>query len=157
MADFDRLNGRKRRKALFMETTKIPAEVTAGEVQSILGRAGASHVMVEYKDGVAEGITFKVGPASYKLPCRYDAIFQILHSRRGRRQNDSTAVADSMQARRVAWRQILRWIEAQMAFMETEMVTADEIFLPYAVTKGGRTLYELVQHDGLPQLTHKAE
>ena len=44
------------------------------------------------------------------------------------------------QAVRVAWRIVKDWVEAQMALVETQMVTTAEVFLPYAVMKDGRTL-----------------
>lgn len=34
-------------------------------------------------------------------------------------------------------------VEAQMAILESEMVTLDEIFLPYMIDKSGRTVYQL--------------
>jgi hypothetical protein len=51
------------------------------------------------------------------------------------------------QAERIAWRQILRWLQAQLALIETGMVDAPEVFFPYALTqtKDGApiTLYQL--------------
>jgi hypothetical protein len=45
-------------------------------------------------------------------------------------------------ARDVSWRIIKDWVEAQMAIIETCMVTTARVFLPYAVTKNGQTVYE---------------
>jgi hypothetical protein len=45
----------------------------------------------------------------------------------------------------VAWRQILRWVQAQMALVETKMVKVEEVFLPYIQGPGGQTVYELYQ------------
>jgi len=42
----------------------------------------------------------------------------------------------------VAWRIIKDWIEAQLAIVEAEMVEMAEVFLPYAVTKSNKTLYQ---------------
>ena len=41
------------------------------------------------------------------------------------------------QAIRTSWRTLKDWVEAQMALLETGMVTMDEIFLPYMLS-GGR-------------------
>ena len=46
------------------------------------------------------------------------------------------------QALRVSWRIIKTWVEAQMAIVETKMVTLDQVFLPYVVTDSGQTLYD---------------
>jgi len=50
----------------------------------------------------------------------------------------------------VAWRVVKDWIEAQLALLETKMVTLPQLFLPYAVTADGSTLYErIAQQPGL--------
>jgi hypothetical protein len=51
---------------------------------------------------------------------------------------------DRAQAERVAWRQLLRWTQAQMAMVEVGMVRAEEVYAPYMLQAGGRTLFELL-------------
>jgi hypothetical protein len=53
--------------------------------------------------------------------------------------------ANELQAVRTAWRIVKDWTEAQMALVETQMVTTQEVFLPYAVMRDGRTLSEHVE------------
>lgn len=48
-----------------------------------------------------------------------------------------------LKARQVAWRQVFRWVQAQLAMVDTEMVTVDEVFFPYIQTRNGQTVYEL--------------
>jgi hypothetical protein len=50
-------------------------------------------------------------------------------------------------ARNVAWRVVKDWVEAQLAIIETRMVTTAQVFLPYAVTANGQTLYEYIGHN----------
>ena len=50
-----------------------------------------------------------------------------------------------MQAVRTAWRIVKDWVEAQMALVKTQMATTQEVFLPYAVMKDGRTLSQHVE------------
>ncbi len=52
-------------------------------------------------------------------------------------------------ATRVAWRILKDWVRAQMAILETEMVSVEQIFLPYMEAKDGRTVYELMVANGL--------
>lgn len=52
------------------------------------------------------------------------------------------ATKTAEQAQRVAWRVLKSWIEAQIAIIETGMVAADEVFLPYQIVQGGETVYE---------------
>ena len=46
------------------------------------------------------------------------------------------------QALRVSWRIIKEWVEAQMAIIEAGQAELSEVFLPYAVTKDGDTVYQ---------------
>jgi hypothetical protein len=48
------------------------------------------------------------------------------------------------QASRVAWRIIKDWVDAQLAIIETEMVTLEQVFLPYMQVKDNKTLYEVM-------------
>jgi len=57
-------------------------------------------------------------------------------------------------AARVAWRICKDWIEAQLAIVDAEMADMMEIFLPYAQTESGETLYEVMKSKGFKQLTH---
>ncbi|MDD4980682.1 MAG: hypothetical protein PHC54_05390 [Candidatus Omnitrophica bacterium] len=62
----------------------------------------------------------------------------------------------AQQAKRVAWRQILRWVEAQMALVETNMVKIQEVFMPYIqMTISGQTLYEKIEQKGFIALEDK--
>ena len=58
------------------------------------------------------------------------------------------------QARRVAWRIVRDWVEAQMAIVELEMAKVDQVFLPYARTPNGQTLYEHVRASNLLSAPH---
>jgi hypothetical protein len=49
------------------------------------------------------------------------------------------------EAVRVAWRIVKDWVEAQMALVETQMVSTQDVFLPYAVMGDGKTLAEHVR------------
>lgn len=51
------------------------------------------------------------------------------------------------QALRVGWRIVKDWVQAQMAIVESELAKMVQVFLPYAVTKQGNTLYEMIQSD----------
>lgn len=145
-----------------METTEISAEQTVTEIQKILMKGGASAIMIEYVDKAVSAVSFRIdvegAPVPFRLPCRSEAIFDIFYKRKGR-HTISDSILDNMQAqaRRVAWRQILRWIEAQVALVQTGMVTLPEVFLPYIQTGKDQTLYQLVSDKkfNLKLLEHK--
>jgi len=131
--------------ALFMETTTVDDVTTVSTIQHLLAVRGASSVSVEYMGGKVEGLTFSLivcGAAiPFKLPCRWQAIEKILKGKGRRPRKNDTWESWS---RRVAWRQILRWVEAQLALIETGMVKQEEVFLPYALV-GNQTMFQFVE------------
>lgn len=151
-------------KALFMASTKISPEKTAGEIVALLASSGARQVMMEYTDGrTLAGIRFTIEVApgvvrAFQLPARIDPIFTILNGRR-KYAYDRTQKAqqDRAQAACVAWRQLYRWCQAQLAMIETGMVEAAEVFLPYMQDRGGTTLFEVMKAGGMKMLTSGEE
>lgn len=146
--------------ALLNYTTKIDADKTAQEISKCLSLHGASAVMTEYdeKEGVVSAISFKIKlndqSLTFRLPCDPKPVFEVLQkqfpieARRGlwgdeARQNIEHKKSEMrMQSVRTAWRIVKDWVEAQMALVETQMVTTAQVFLPYAIAKDGRTLGE---------------
>ena len=123
-------------------TTKIPAAQTVGEIQGILAAHGARQIMMDYSDGghvgaIAFTINTPMGRRGFQLPARVEPVMRTLEKQHVKTDYDH--------AERVAWRIVKDWIDAQMAILESEQVSMDEIFLPYMVNETGQTLYELVQ------------
>lgn len=153
------------KKTLFMETTGIEAAQTVAQIQALLGKSGAKSILTEYDKGEVCAVSFQVhfkgSDIPFRLPCRADSIEKILIENI---KTKSTEVYYRMkctakeQAKRVAWRQVLRWIEAQLALVETEMVTLQEVFLPYMQTGLNQTLYQAIEKRGfnLKQLGHQS-
>lgn len=48
------------------------------------------------------------------------------------------------QAVRVGWRIIRDWVRAQCAIIESEMVTLEQVFLPY-MGSGDKSFYEIME------------
>ena len=46
---------------------------------------------------------------------------------------------------RVAWRILKDWVEAQLALIETGMVSVEQVFLPYCQSGNGETLFEAIR------------
>lgn len=136
------------RSNLFMSTTKVSSEQTAGEITRVLAKGGAKQIMIEYgADQQATGITFAIEISgqsiAYKLPIRVGPVFALLHKER-RHSHWKYKDADQEQAVRTAWRQVLRWVEAQLALVQTGMVDVREVFTAYMLCGTGETLYERV-------------
>jgi hypothetical protein len=141
-------------KTLFMETTKISTDQTVSQIQRILGLYGASAILIEYDKQEVSSISFKVkienAEVPFRLPCRWKSIYDLIQRKRARIR--SYEVIEE-QAKRVAWRQILRWVEAQMAMVETGMVKVQEVFLPYMQVGINETFFERIQAGKFKALT----
>lgn len=156
-------------KTLFMETTEIPPERTLQEVQTLLVKYGARAILTEYDHtGNVKALSFKVMvngiEMPFRVPCRWGAIAEFLRKRAKVHDYSWNGTYDSDKkrragyedkARRVAWRQVLRWIQAQLAFVDSEMVSVQEVFFQYAqIDKQGSTVFEHFQRKGF-QLEYK--
>jgi len=123
-------------------TTTINATKTAGELQTKLAKAGAHHVAIAYEQGDPVGLTFTIdtlhGVRSFSLPVDAQAVQKVLN-----RQGVPLKYRSIEQAERVAWRILKDWLEAQLAIIETQMVTLDQVMLPYMVDNTGQTVYDL--------------
>jgi hypothetical protein len=131
-------------------TTDIPTDKTISEIQKCLAVHGATAILAEYDDtGLIASISFQITmegqKIGFKLPSDWRPVLKLLE------QNPKVPrrLRTKEQAIRVGWRIIKTWIEAQMAIVETKMVTVDQVFLPYAVAPNGKTLYEHVKASNL--------
>ena len=149
--------GRMKKETLFMETTKISPSQTVSEIQRVLGRYGACAILVEYVDGEVSAVSFKINvngqEIPFRLPCRPQSIIDHLVSRKKRIRKYFDL---SAQAERVAWRQILRWVEAQLALTQTGMAKLQEVFMPYISFPNGETFYERLEGSKFKMLSAKA-
>jgi len=144
------------KKTLYMETTEVPAERTAAEVSGELIRAGATQIATSYENGKVVGLrwTMKVNgiDALFEMPARVFPIYKLLRERRGFKITGGPEpgfvpkdLKDWAKAERVAWRQLLRWVQAQVAMLETGMVQPMEIFTAYWIPPGQeRTLLQTI-------------
>jgi len=124
-------------------TTKISADKTVMDVQRILAKTGARAILANYDDtGTIVALSFQMMVngelVAYKLPCNPAPVMLILE----RDPKVPRPLKTREQALRVAWRIVKDWTEAQLAIIETQMVKPEQVFLPYAVTGTGETIFE---------------
>ena len=141
-------------------TTEVSARKSIAEIQSKLVDHGATSMIIDYgPDKEPVSLSFIVptsqGNLPFRLPAKAEEVEKILLGMRRRVPEtwhyDYDRVMDKIrkQAARVAWRIIRDWIDAQLAIIETEMVTIDQVFLPYMLMDGGsHTLYETLVDRG---------
>lgn len=127
-------------------TTSVDVEKTVTEIQRRLARYKVRAVAVEYDDeGEPVGMSFSlvVGeqPLSFKMPVRWQGLHAILKEEyHGRKV--PWAYSTPEQAKRVTWRILKDWIEAQLALTDTGILTIDQVFFSYATDAQGISFYE---------------
>ena len=155
----------KRRKAFFMETTEVPAGKT---VMEILGSISAYLFVREVTQCYSptaeiEAVVFVIIqggclPCMYRLPARWEPLFEIINGRR--REPWQHREKDREHAKRVAWRQVLRWVQAQLALIETGMVAPQEVFMSYLLPEGnpqGLTAFDMLAASNFKSLRPAGE
>ena len=136
-------------------TTQVDAGKSVGEIQAYLLRHGARKIMLESEEGEIRGIAFALrvgdGEMGFRLPARIDSCQRSL----AKQVNERIIPArfnGREHATRVAWRILKDWVAAQIALIETGMVTTQEVFLPYLIMPEGDTLYEKMESGGFKLL-----
>lgn len=127
-------------------TTKVPVDKTIADMQKILAKANARSIITDYdlKEmpcGLVFEIVIKDQSMHFKLPVNIMGVSEAL-------KRDG-AYRDDAHARRVAWRIAKDWVEAQMAIVRVNMADMVQVFLPYAETANGDTVYQLFKTKGL--------
>lgn len=134
-------------------TTKVDADKTAMEIAKELSTHGARAVLTEYDpvEGLVTAISFKINiegnDIGFKLPCDWKPVYEIMVKDKKFPYYDTARKERMMselkaQSVRTAWRIVKDWVEAQMALIETKMVTTQQVFLPYAIMKDERSVAE---------------
>lgn len=151
-------------KTLFMETTKIPAAKTANEIIFALVSAGARQIAIDYDQqqnlsGLRFTFLLQNVLVPFVLPVRTEPVYQILWARRDKTRlpfliadQEKLKARDRAQAERVAWRQLLRWVQAQIALIQTGMVETAEVFMPYIISPTGMTMFQEFKDSGLKMI-----
>lgn len=134
-------------------TTSIDCEKTIGEIQKCLSQHGAKKIIVDYDDEkTACGVTFCLevngNLLAFSLPANYVGVLNAMQKSKKIPNNKR----NKEQALKVSWRIIKDWVEAQMAIVETQLADIAEVFLPYAVTANGSTLYKEIKAGGMKML-----
>lgn len=135
--------------AILNYTTSIPCEKTISEIQKCLVSHGASKIVTDYSEGIPSAVTFCLvlneNLVAYSLPANYEGVLMAMKKDR----KVPTRLCTKEQALKVSWRIIKDWVEAQMAIVEAKLADVAEVFLPYAITKNGNTLYKEIQGNGM--------
>ena len=133
--------------AILNYTTSVDAFKTVSEIEYILVKHKAKSIMKNYNGESLTGLSFLIDTGfqqiPVKLPVKIDECLKILQKEKQKGTKNIKATKE--QAERVAWRILKDWVEAQMALLDIEMVSFEEIFLPYIETTNGKTVYEVLE------------
>jgi len=138
--------------AILNYTTKVESEKTIGEIQKCLVKHGANKIVTDYQNGLPSAVTFCLSlngnMVAFALPANYAGVLKAMRNDKKVPRSQCT----DEQALRVSWRMVKDWVEAQMAIVEAQLADITEVFLPYAITRNGNTLYKEVQGNGMLML-----
>jgi hypothetical protein len=134
-------------------TTKINESQTINEIQSLLIDHGATNISIDYKEKFPVALTFSIsfgdGYLNFRLPSKWEGVYKVMIDS----INIPKKYKTEEQARKVAWRITKDWVESQIAIIQAELAVLPEVFLPYAITDSGKTVYESVADKGLKFLS----
>ena len=127
--------------AILNYTTKIDPTKTIGEIQSYLVKHGAKRIVIDYDNEMPIAVTFHIivdnNPIFFALPCNFNGVLKAME----RDKKVTRSLCTKEQAIRVSWRIVLDWVKAQIAIIEAQLATLQEVFFPYAITNDGQTVY----------------
>ena len=130
--------------AILNYSTTVEAYKTVSEIENILVKHKAKSILKNYEGESISSMSFMVdtnnGSVPVKLPIKTTECLKLLQE--AKKNGTKNIKATPEQAERVAWRVMKDWIEAQMALLDINMVSLEEIFLPYIVDSNGITVYE---------------
>ncbi len=87
-------------------------------------------------------------PVNFRLPSNWGGIKKLLDKNKKIPKNLKT----EEQAIRISWRILKDWIEAQMAIIQCGLAELPEVFLPYAMTNNGTTLFQAIKSNNMKYL-----
>jgi len=129
-------------------STEVSVERSVEEIQRLLVKHDATEVRIRYEQGRPVAVAFLIetefGPRAFALPANVERVWPrlIKENRQGKLAPRFTT---KEQAARVAWRIVRHWLKAQIAVIESGLISMDELLLPYLVDpRTGQTLYQIM-------------
>lgn len=131
-------------------TTSISWQKSVAEAVGLLASAGAQSITQNF-DGfghtsaIAFSIMTQFGPVAFYLPMDVEKTQGALSKMVKAGKLPRRTMNDYEQARRVGWRIIRTWLEAQIALIQIGLVKVEQVFLPYAQNEKGETVFEAME------------
>jgi tRNA nucleotidyltransferase/poly(A) polymerase len=143
---------RAERKGIKNYTTQISVERTISEIEKLLAKHGAKKILKDYDDDGVSALSFMIqidsGYIPIKIPVRADRVVQMLNKEYNKGSIAKKFKDNIEQARRIMWRIILDWLDAQMTMIEVGQRELIEVFFADILDlKTNKTLYEQVSNN----------
>ncbi|HUX54282.1 MAG TPA: hypothetical protein VMV56_07705 [Williamwhitmania sp.] len=124
-----------------MESTQKEPEETIQEIMILLRDYKVRDVLTNYNDsGNISAVSFRVivndQLVPFKLPANHIPLWNLAKNKK------TKYIRTEDQARRVAWRQVYKWIQSQLAMIDIGMVKFEQVFMPYILIKHDQTIYD---------------
>jgi hypothetical protein len=131
-------------------TTDIPVERTIAEIQNIVAQNGARGIAIEYDEGGSiKDIFFKIKlnekELPFRLPAKPDHVYAAVFA--GMQYEERLRQERMKKAEAIAWRICKTWLEAQITLINLEQAKIEEVFLPYLILPGDKTLFETMEQN----------
>lgn len=129
-------------------TTQVSEDQTVSEIMRLLAQKGARQIQVGYDDaGQPDSIAFVIVlrrdssdqtgvPVPFKLPCNIQGAMRALAQEFRYEAPKQKFLKDpkaQQRARKIAWRIVKDWVDAQVAMVEMDQAALAQVFLPYVV------------------------
>lgn len=128
-------------------TSEVPASTSIMRIEKRLIDMGATSIVKQYDGNKrTEGITFcftlKNQTVAFQMPANIDKVFAVLWKTV---RNPQRVKPENywQQAERTAWKNVADWVDIQCTLITMEQVEFMEVFLPYALAPGGKTIYQI--------------
>ena len=142
---------------LYMETTKKSPEQTGSEIENVLKNYGLTKFMKDYKDGEVIGCIFAIEIDGKEIPMKLPVNWKPLLAMANNYETKYIRAGDETQSKRVAWRQVFKWMEAQLSLVEIGMVKIQEVFLPYMMVNKKQTLFEFMESNNYKMIEQSGD
>lgn len=124
-------------------------------IEQLLVRARAREISKAYDEsGEVLGLKFVIESEGRMLPflvtANVEGTLEALKTYK--REHGGKVQLTIHHAGRVAWRNTLEWIRAQLVRVETAAAETVEVFFPYLVAPDGRTVYQVAKERGFKAL-----
>lgn len=126
---------------------------TIAEIEKMLTKYGATHIMKEYDGELPVKLLFAIitehGKLGVRLPVHPDKVLtvfklQVSNGKLPQKYWDGDWAVE--QAHRVAWRVVKDWLDAQLTMININQAKLEEIFLSYVYNeKLNMTVFEMIE------------